>query len=91
MCVRIPQASTEAETCSTKMEQMENGLEDFYFRLEETDQWLDAAIEKSQDLQAAQHSVEEQFNTFRVSAVPCAQILLLQIWLWLVCTVLVQF
>ena len=48
------------------MVQMENGLEDFYFRLEETDQWMDAAIERTQDLQGAQGSVEDQFNTFRV-------------------------
>ena len=49
------------------MVRMENGLEDFYFRLEETDQWMDAAIERTQDLQGAQGSVEDQFNTFRVS------------------------
>ena len=48
------------------MVRMENGLEDFYFRLEETDQWMDAAIERTQDLQGAQGSVEDQFNTFRV-------------------------
>ena len=45
---------------------MEKGLEDFYFRLEETDQWLDSAIERTQDLQGGQGDVQDQYNNFKV-------------------------
>jgi hypothetical protein len=51
------------------MDTMEGSLEDFYFRLEETDQWLDTAIERTQNLQSSQGSVEDQFNDFKVRGV----------------------
>ncbi|XP_070185712.1 microtubule-actin cross-linking factor 1, isoforms 6/7-like isoform X4 [Littorina saxatilis] len=63
--LRFDNASSEAGTCADKMVHMENGLEDFYFRLEETDQWMDAAIERTQDLQTEQGSIEDQYNTFK--------------------------
>lgn len=49
------------------MVRINEGLEEFYFRLDETDQWLDSAIEHTQDLQASHSSLEEQLVVFKVT------------------------
>ncbi|KAK7501339.1 hypothetical protein BaRGS_00007464, partial [Batillaria attramentaria] len=63
--LRFDTAANEADSRASKMVQMKEGLETFYFSLEETDQWLDSAIERAQDLQASRAPLEEQFAVFK--------------------------
>ncbi|PVD38688.1 hypothetical protein C0Q70_01308 [Pomacea canaliculata] len=63
--LRFGNALNEAESRENKMVRINEGLEEFYFRLDETDQWLDSAIEHTQDLQASHSSLEEQLVVFK--------------------------
>lgn len=42
-------------------------LEEFYTKLQDLDQWLDQAIEKSQDLQTSKDDLDLQYQCFKVS------------------------
>ena len=46
---------------------MSSDLEEFYKSLQDLDQWLDQAIEKSNDLQNSQDDIEQQYQQFKVS------------------------
>lgn len=54
------------ESRTSKMVHMFESLEESYFHLEELDQWLDSAIEHTQDLKTSHHSLEEQYAAFKV-------------------------
>ena len=45
---------------------MTEDLEQFYKTLQEIDQWLDQAIERSRDLQSSKDNIHNQFNDFKV-------------------------
>ena len=41
-------------------------LEDFYSQLQDLDQWLDSAIEKSEELKSSQNGIDVQFAEVKV-------------------------
>lgn len=45
---------------------MTEDLEQFYTTLQDIDQWLDQAIEKSRDLQTSKDNIHNQFNDYKV-------------------------
>ncbi|CAL1534640.1 unnamed protein product [Lymnaea stagnalis] len=63
--VRLDMVSSEADNRSQKLTVMGRNLEELYYQMEEIDQWLDSAIEKTQDLQSAKMEVESQYNTIK--------------------------
>ncbi|XP_067685972.1 microtubule-actin cross-linking factor 1, isoforms 6/7-like isoform X1 [Haliotis asinina] len=63
--VRFDAASNEASTRTKRMDGMFEELEQFYSKLENLDQWMDGAIERTQDLQSSKGDVEAQFNAFK--------------------------
>lgn len=46
---------------------MTEDLEQFYTTLQEIDQWLDQAIERSRDLQSSKDNIHNQYNGFKVT------------------------
>lgn len=42
-------------------------LEDFYAKLQELDQWLDHAFERTDDLQSSKNGIDVQYSNFKVS------------------------
>jgi hypothetical protein len=48
---------------------MTEDLEQFYTTLQEIDQWLDLAIEKSRDLQSSKDNIHNQYNGFKVTLI----------------------
>lgn len=47
---------------------MSADLEDFYTTLQDLDQWLDQAIELSEEYQASDEDIEVQFANYKVGS-----------------------
>ncbi|KAL5005910.1 hypothetical protein ScPMuIL_017068 [Solemya velum] len=63
--VRFSAACTEAGRRHKSVCTMYGDLEVFYDQLQSVDQWLDQAIERSQDLQTSKDDIEEQYAEFK--------------------------
>ncbi|XP_076088399.1 microtubule-actin cross-linking factor 1, isoforms 6/7-like isoform X5 [Mytilus galloprovincialis] len=63
--VRFNDASTETEGRCRRFEKMSADLEDFYGNLQDLDQWLDQAIELSEEYQASDEDIEVQFSNYK--------------------------
>ncbi|XP_005100351.2 microtubule-actin cross-linking factor 1 [Aplysia californica] len=63
--VRFDMVNSESDTRVSKLSRMGDNLEEIYYHLEELDQWLDAAIEKTQDMQADRVDIESQYEAFK--------------------------
>lgn len=56
----------ETESRRKRFQKMTEDLEQFYTTLQDIDQWLDQAIEKSRDLQTSKDNIHNQFNDYKV-------------------------
>ncbi|XP_021351800.1 dystonin-like isoform X3 [Mizuhopecten yessoensis] len=63
--VRFDAAFGETRSRCTRLDKMADDLEEFYNSLQDLDQWLDTAIEKSQDLQASRDDPEVQHREYK--------------------------
>ncbi|GFN99913.1 microtubule-actin cross-linking factor 1 [Plakobranchus ocellatus] len=63
--IRFDMVKNEAESRSGQIVTLGRNLEELYYHMEELDQWLDSAIEKCQDLQAAKLDIGRQHSTFK--------------------------
>lgn len=60
------QVNTETDNRSQKLSQMGRNLEELYYQMEELDQWLDSAIEKTQDFQLPSVEIDIQYTSMKV-------------------------
>lgn len=56
----------ETESRRKRFQKMTEDLEQFYTTLQDIDQWLDQAIEKSRDLQTSKDNIHNQLNNYKV-------------------------
>ncbi|XP_052813001.1 microtubule-actin cross-linking factor 1, isoforms 1/2/3/4/5-like isoform X2 [Mya arenaria] len=63
--VRLDSTSAETTKRCKRLDDMCDDLEDFYSQLQDLDQWLDTAIERSEDLKTAHDGVDVQYSNFK--------------------------
>nr|KAI8726704.1 microtubule-actin cross-linking factor 1 [Biomphalaria glabrata] len=63
--VRFDMVNTETDNRSPKLSQMGRNLEELYYQMEELDQWLDSAIEKTQDFQLPSVEIDIQYTSMK--------------------------
>ncbi|XP_053386476.1 dystonin-like isoform X4 [Mercenaria mercenaria] len=63
--VRLDSAANEASKRCKRLDDMCDDLEDFYGKLQELDQWLDHAFERTEDLQSSKNGIDVQYSNFK--------------------------